>query len=181
MKVLSRQRPLPNIFNLYTILTVLLQFAVHFACLVLLVQQAKEYSHLDKVPAEDVSNSTDVGVKEKSFQDDEFQPNIINSGVYIISMALQVANFTINYRGHPFMQNLAENRGMLLSILGSGGVIIALATGFLPGLSSQLEIVDFPPKFQFEVLQLMMGDFALAYLMDRCCLYLFGDGKSRFD
>ncbi|KAJ8934928.1 hypothetical protein NQ314_013087 [Rhamnusium bicolor] len=145
LKILSKQRPLPNIFNWYTILTVILQFMVHFLCLVFLVHQAKLLS-----PIDDQSNSTttiDVELTEEE-KDKLFKPNIVNSTVYIISMALQIATFAINYRGNPYMESLKQNRALLYSILGSGGVVLALTLGLVPELSAQFEIIDFPPDME---------------------------------
>lgn len=93
VKVLSKQRPLPNIFNFYTVLTVLLQFAVHFMCLIYLVQQAKL-----RTSEEDLKKAIEANALTEEEQEQLFKPNIVNSTVYIISMALQIATFAINYR-----------------------------------------------------------------------------------
>ncbi|PIK60846.1 putative manganese-transporting ATPase 13A1 [Apostichopus japonicus] len=67
------------------------------------------------------------GLRESGFPDldAEFQPNILNSTVYIISMMLQVNTFAINYKGHPFMESLKDNKPLLYSLMFS---IIAIVS-----------------------------------------------------
>ncbi|EDS33872.1 cation-transporting ATPase 13a1 [Culex quinquefasciatus] len=103
LKVLSKQAPLPNIFNLYSVTTILAQFAVHFTALIYLVHEAE----LRSPPKEGkVKLNLDLGPDEK----EEFVPNIVNSTVYIISVAMQIATVAVNYKGHPFMESMRENR-----------------------------------------------------------------------
>ncbi|XP_023721826.2 manganese-transporting ATPase 13A1 [Cryptotermes secundus] len=169
LKTLSRQRPLPNIFNLYTVLTVLLQFLVHFICLIYLVQQATMRSPPKEERPTDTTEETE----------EEFVPSLLNSTVYIISMALQVSTFAINYRGHPYMESLTENKALLYSIVGSAGAILALAMGIFPDMAYQFEIVDFTAEFRTILVQVLFADFALSFLVDRVCLWLLGEGKLR--
>lgn len=167
LKHLSSNRPLPNIFNSYTILTVLLQFAVHFSSLVFLVQQSSA-----RLPSSD-SPFPDL--------DKEFEPNLLNSTVYIISMALQVSTIAVNYRGHPFMESLKENRALLYSLVGTGSFILSLVMGFMPEINQEFGIVEFDSQYRNLLATVLLADFVLAFVVDRICLFIFGEGKLKIE
>jgi cation-transporting ATPase 13A1 len=80
---LSRERPQTNIFNWYIFLSVMGQFAVHIVALVFVVAEAKILLPPDWKPDLD---STD------------FKPNMLNTAVFLISLAMQVSTFLINYQ-----------------------------------------------------------------------------------
>ncbi|KYQ50837.1 putative cation-transporting ATPase 13A1 [Trachymyrmex zeteki] len=179
LKTLSQQRPLPNIFNLYTIATVLLQFTVHFICLVYLVKEATILSPKDNKLAAIFNTTNEVNSLEgnDSIEEEPFEANLINSTVYIIAMCFQVSTFAINYRGQPFMESLTQNRTLLFSLVGNFAVILLLPCGFLPDFAVQFEIVDFPNQFRTTLVQILVADFVFAYIVDRACLWLFGEGR----
>lgn len=193
LKKLSSQRPLPNIFNLYTILTVTLQFAVHFSSLIFLYSQARTLQAsfdaennsttlttdetLDSIS--DVNNTTTTTTNAPEFDSlsnlhTEFKASIVNSTVYIIWMSVQIATFVVNYKGHPFMQDLRNNRPLCYSFIGSMFVVFICVNGWSPSLTEQLSIVDFPDEFRPILLGVILFDFVMAYLIDRVCEYLFG-------
>ncbi|KNC34139.1 hypothetical protein FF38_08310 [Lucilia cuprina] len=172
LKTLSKTAPLPNIFNFYTVSTILCQFAVHFTALFYLTQEATA-----RAPPREgkVKLYIDMDAEEKQ----KFEPNIINSTVYIICLALQVSTFAVNYKGHPFMESLRENRLLLYSILVSTGLVIMLALGLSPDLTNTFEIVDFPSDFRSILIYVLLADTIAAFVADRICSFLFGETRRK--
>ncbi|KAJ1362973.1 putative manganese-transporting ATPase catp-8 [Parelaphostrongylus tenuis] len=149
LKTLSRQRPMSNIFNAYTLFTVTGQFIIHFGCLLYVVKSAHEAS----------PRTEDVNLEAK------FTPNVLNTSVYIISMALQVCTFAVNYRGRPFMESLLENRAMLYSLLISGASVFTLALGASKDVMNQFELVALPSELRNILVYCVSFDLVGCYMI----------------
>jgi magnesium-transporting ATPase (P-type) len=65
-------------------------------------------------------------VNVTSVMERHFQPNLVNSVVYLVSVATQVITFAVNYKGYPFMESLIENRPLFYSLVLSGSAFVAL-------------------------------------------------------
>ena len=125
---LCRQRPLSNVFNVYMLATVVLQFALHFATLLTLVDEAHRLQAVlnattNASAASDASsalasatnvsvlagavgsNASSVNATNNStagaklfFESKPFQPNLVNTVVYLLGVLLQLITFTVNYK-----------------------------------------------------------------------------------
>lgn len=63
-------------------------------------------------------------------------------------------------QGHPYMESLRENKSLLYSLLATGGLVMSLAMGIIPGFAEQFEIVDFQPQVLYlQYLQVLVNDY----------------------
>lgn len=157
LKTLSRERPIPNIFNLYTLLTVTLQFLVHFSVLYTLTQEAEA-----RMP-----------VKEDAFIDvhADFEPSILNSVVYLISTGMQVSTIAVNYKGYPFMEPLIKNRPIVVSLGIAVGGVVLLAFG---AFAEPLRLIPLDSQLRLVFFKALVFDFTFSWLIDRILVFTLG-------
>ncbi|KAF5406279.1 Cation-transporting ATPase [Paragonimus heterotremus] len=157
LKTLSKERPIPNIFNLYTLLTVTLQFLVHFSVLYTLTQEAEV-----RMPVKDV-DFIDVHA--------EFEPSILNTVVYLISTGMQVSTIAVNYKGYPFMEPLTQNKPIVISLSVATGGVILLALG---AFAEPLRLIHLDPQLRLIFFKALAFDFVGTWLIDRLLVLVFG-------
>ncbi|KAG0244727.1 hypothetical protein BGX31_008616 [Mortierella sp. GBA43] len=158
LEALSKQRPQPNIFNFYIILSVLGQFAVHIFSLIYITREAKL-----------IETDRDIDLERT------FEPGLLNSAIYLISLSMQVSTFAINYKGHPFRESLKENTYLYRGLLAVGGVAVAGATEFMPEFNEWLQLVPFPEDFKTKLIGIMAFDYFVAWAIEIVCNTLFGN------
>ncbi|KAM7540919.1 hypothetical protein Aperf_G00000039450 [Anoplocephala perfoliata] len=158
LEKLSKQRPLPNVFNLYTLLTVAGQFLVHFVALYMLMNVAEA-----QMPPLPEGELIDIHA--------EFKPTVLNTAVYLISTALQISTIAVNYEGHPFRESLFENRPLLNGLAFATVGTVALAFG---ALNENLDLVIMDDSLRLTFFQAMLFDFIAAWSVDRLLFLLLG-------
>ncbi|KAI0828564.1 endoplasmic reticulum Ca-transporting P-type ATPase [Trametes gibbosa] len=155
---LSRERPLGNIFNFYVLLSVLFQFALHIVTLVYITQLTHSY---------ETRGVIDLEAK--------FEPNLLNTAIYLLGLSQQVSTFAINFQGRPFREGIRENSALYYGLVGAGAVAFSGATDLLPELNRWLQIVEMEDSFKYRLTASMVIDFAGCWVIEKVCKALFAD------
>ena len=100
--------------------------------------------------------------------DGKFYPNIINSAMFLLSATMQVNNFVVNYRGHPFTQSITENKYLWRSVQAIYAALVIVAGGQLEPINDLLQLSAFPnPTFQATLLGTLGLNFAASFVVEK--------------
>jgi cation-transporting ATPase 13A1 len=153
---LSKERPLGNIFNFYVLLSILLQFALHIGSLIYITNLANLYEERGPIDL-----------------DAKFEPTLLNTAIYLLSLSQQVSTFSINFQGRPFREGIRENPALYWGLVSASAVAVSGATDFMPELNRWLQLVQMEGAFQYRLTAIMVIDFIGCYIIEVVCKYLF--------
>ncbi|KAG8882698.1 hypothetical protein FRB97_007838 [Tulasnella sp. 331] len=159
---LSRERPLGNIFNFYVLLSVLIQFAVHIVALVYITGLSNQHEQRGPIDLEA-----------------KFEPNLLNTAIYLLSLSQQVSTFAINFQGRPFREGIRENSALWWGLVGAASVAFSGATDFVPEANRWLQVVELSNDFKLRLTVTMVIDFVGCWVIELACKALFADLEPR--
>jgi len=125
---LAPQRPVANIFSRSVMFSLVGQLFVHFTSLFEVMRLTRPYALTNIDP------------------DADFEPNSVNTAVFLVGVCMQCNVFGANYRGRPFMQSLMDNKAFHRILFATWGFNMILAMDILPGLVEFFELVHLPTE-----------------------------------
>lgn len=179
---MSKERPQPNIFNVYIIGSVLGQFAIHIVTLIYLSQYVyKHEPYVARPPCLIFANETNMTNRRSSDIDleGEFEPSLLNSAIYLLQLIQQISTFSINYQGRPFRESIRENKAMYWGLIAASGVAFSCATEFIPELNEKLRLVPFTTDFKVTLTVLMIFDYGGCWLIENVLKHFFSDFRPK--
>jgi len=156
LQKISAHRPSTSVFAYSVIISIAGQFVVHFVSLLATLYLSQQYS---------------IGHLKHVSVDGKFQPDLVNSSVYILCTLMQINNFVMNYRGHPFTQSIQENDLMWRSVQVLYVLLLIIVGGQLEPLNDFLQLAPFPSSdYQMYLIALLVTNTAAIYGVEKFSL-----------
>ncbi|KAA6380428.1 MAG: putative ATPase type 13A, partial [Streblomastix strix] len=187
LKKLYAVRPPKSIFSLYQMLSLvvqaILQLAVlyfssklaidadphHFEVVAAAHQAAKELKEkMEKagLTKDDVTSGL-LGQFTQSETEPKFEPTLVNSVVFLITMIQSVSVQATNYVGRPFMEGLLDRKMLLYSAIGGCIIVFFLALEVVPALNRFADLTPFPNrKLKMQVLGLLAASVIVPFFWE---------------
>jgi cation-transporting ATPase 13A1 len=106
-----------------------MQFAVHFSFIMI---------------ATDIAVAFVDPYDPSIIPDARFNPNVLNTCTFLLTMLAAVNTFAVNYRGRPFMEDLSENKLLLRSLQACYFILLICVTELFPPLNDLFQLSPFP-------------------------------------
>lgn len=160
---LSETKPPQSVFALSVLISIFGQFIIHIISLILVLSICNYYNHQNQYNNQDQTNNID-----RPIADSKFHPNLINTSIYYLYGTIQLNNFFVNYRGHPFTQNVQENIPFCRSLQGIYFLIFILLTGIFEPFNDFLELVMLPSiTFQYLLTIILITNLIFCYSIEK--------------
>ena len=99
---------------------------------------------------------------------------LLNTIVFLVETAQQVAVMLVNYKGRPWMKGATENPALLYSLVACAAGVIIAAWELIPPLNSLLGLVPLPTDdMRYSLLTILGVTLFGSLLWDRLCVALF--------
>jgi cation-transporting ATPase 13A1 len=158
LEKLSPVRPLTSIFHPSLFISLLGQFVLHLVTMMYLVSQAKTF----------LPETRQVDYHK------EFEPDLLNSVVFLTSAIQQVSVVVVNLKGPPFMGGITKNWPLLYSLLATFIFVFLCASETIPMLNKYLKLEPFPnEQFKNSLLLTLVFDILGSFLWDRLMTFIF--------
>jgi manganese-transporting P-type ATPase len=129
LETLSAQRPSPSVLCSHALLSITLQFSIHFIAIIVACSAALAF--VDPYDPSIVA-------------DGPFNPNVLNTCTFMLTALATINTFAVNYRGRPFTENLRENKLMMRSLMACYTALLLCAFEAFPPLNDLLQLSSFP-------------------------------------
>lgn len=158
LKKLSPQRPPSTVFAPELFFSLMGQFAVHVGALIASMMLVEPYLPPDYKPK----------------IDEDFAPSLMNTVVFLLSIAQQISVFVLNYTGRPFMQGIYDNKPLFNSLVTAGAILLVCTSEISQDLNEFMELVPWPSfDLQWKITGVIIGDLVGAFVLDRLATLLF--------